>query len=47
MCFIVVPLFSSPGAKSATGLMEWNDVEAALEAFILANHQTVYSQSKR
>ncbi|XP_019851800.1 PREDICTED: heterogeneous nuclear ribonucleoprotein L-like [Amphimedon queenslandica] len=32
-------------AKSATGLMEWSDTETALEAFILANHQQVYSQS--
>ena len=32
------------GAKSATGLMEWIEMEVALEAFIIANHQTVYSQ---
>ena len=34
------------GAKSSTGLMEWMNVETALEAFLLANHQQVFSQSK-
>ena len=34
------------GAKSSTGLMEWINVETALEAFVLANHQQVFSQSK-
>ena len=38
-------LFITEGAKSATGLMEWGDIEIALEAFILGNHQTVQSQS--
>lgn len=41
-CSLVMLLL---GVKSATGLMEWMTVEASLEAFILANHQTVYSQS--
>ena len=26
--------------------MEWVDADTALDAFVLANHQTVYSQSK-
>ena len=34
------------GSKSATGLMEFMDPDAALDAFVLVNHQTVFSQSK-
>lgn len=34
------------GNKSATGLMEWIDVDTSLDAFVLANHQTVYSESE-
>ena len=33
------------GAKSATGLTEWADIEISLEAFVFANHQTMFSQS--
>ena len=34
------------GAKSATGLLEWSDVDMALDAFVITNHTTVYAQSK-
>ena len=34
------------GAKSATGLLEWSDVDSALDAFVIANHTTVYAQSE-
>ena len=39
-------MLSLVGAKSATGLMEWADIEISLEAFVFANHQTMFSQSK-
>ena len=45
---LCVPIpFQSPGsaAKSCTGLLEWPDQDTALDAFVLANHQTIYSQS--
>ncbi len=35
------------GSKSATGLMEWAEPEGAMDAFVMANHQTIYSGSKR
>ena len=34
------------GSKSATGLMEWPEPEGAMDAFVMANHQTIYSGSK-
>ena len=34
------------GGKSATGLMEWADVESALEVYVIANHYTMHSLSK-
>ncbi len=43
-CYLIMFFIISEGAKSATGLMEWIEMEVALEAFIIANHQTVYSQ---
>ena len=33
------------GGKSATGLMEWSDVESALEVYVVANHYTMHSLS--
>ena len=33
------------GGKSATGLMEWADVESALEVYVVANHYTMHSLS--
>lgn len=50
-----VPVFTSmkffsqgqPGGKSATGLMEWTDVESALEVYVIANHYTMHSLSGR
>jgi heterogeneous nuclear ribonucleoprotein L len=39
--------FFSQGAavKSATGLMEWGDVDLALEAFVLGNHHTLFAKN--
>ena len=34
------------GGKSATGLMEWTDVESALEVYVIANHYTMHSLCK-
>lgn len=34
------------GGKSATGLMEWPDVESALEVYVIANHYTMHSLSE-
>ena len=34
------------GSKSATGLMEWSEPDGAMDAFVMANHQTIYSSSK-
>ena len=34
-----------PSTKSCTGLIEWPDQEAVLDAFVLTNHQTIYSQN--
>ncbi len=42
----VTVLGSGAGSKSATGLMEFMDPDASLDAFVLVNHQTVYSQSE-
>lgn len=37
---------SGSGSKSATGLMEWSEPDGAMDAFVMANHQTIYSSSK-
>ena len=37
---------SGSGSKSATGLLEWLEVDSALDAFVMTNHQTAFSQSK-
>ena len=34
-----------PSCKSATGLMEWGDIDAALDAFVLGNHHTLFAKS--
>jgi len=34
------------GGKSATGLMEWPDVESALEVYVIANHYTMHALCK-
>ena len=39
-------LHSGSGSKSATGLLEWLEVDSALDAFVMTNHQTAFSQSK-
>ncbi|XP_065919723.1 heterogeneous nuclear ribonucleoprotein L-like isoform X2 [Dysidea avara] len=39
--------FFSQGGKSATGLMEWSDVESALEVYVIANHYTMHALSGR
>ena len=36
---------AGPSVKSATGLMEWGDVDLALEAFVLGNHHTLFAKS--
>ena len=33
--------------KARAGLMQWLNVESALDAFVLANHATVPTSSKR
>lgn len=33
------------GSKSATGLLEWLEVDSALDAFVMTNHQTAFSQN--
>lgn len=38
--------FFSQGGKSATGLMEWDTVEEALETFVVATHTTVQASGK-
>jgi len=40
-----IPYPPGSAAKSCTGLLEWPDQDTALDAFVLANHQTIYSQS--
>lgn len=37
---------SGSGSKSATGLLEWLDIDSSLDAFVMTNHQTAFSQSK-
>lgn len=37
---------SGSGSKSATGLMEWSEPDGAMDAFVMANHQTIYSSSE-
>ena len=37
---------SGSGSKSATGLLEWLEIDSALDAFVMTNHQTAFSQSK-
>lgn len=39
-------LFTGSGSKSATGLMEWSEADGAMDAFVMANHQTIYSSSE-
>lgn len=39
-------LSAGSGSKSATGLLEWLDVDSSLDAFVMTNHQTAFSQSK-
>lgn len=39
-------IITGVGTKSATGLMEWIEPEGAMDAFVMANHQTIYSGSK-
>jgi heterogeneous nuclear ribonucleoprotein L len=36
---------AGPACKSATGLMEWTDVDLALEAFVLGNHHTLFAKN--
>ena len=40
------PMCAGSGSKSATGLMEWSEADGAMDAFVMANHQTIYSSSK-
>jgi len=42
----VVIILVGMGSKSATGLMEWPEPEGSMDAFVMANHQTIYSGSK-
>ena len=41
-CYSSLP---GPSCKSATGLMEWADIDMALDAFVLGNHQTLFAKS--
>ena len=38
--------FLSQGPRSATGLMEWDTVEEALESFVVATNSTVQSRGE-
>lgn len=38
--------FFSQGGKSATGLMEWDTIEEALESFVVATHTTVQASGE-
>ena len=44
---VVCVAHTGSGSKSATGLLEWLEVDSALDAFVMTNHQTAFSQSKR
>lgn len=43
---LCLPHLLGSGSKSATGLMEWSEPDSAMDAFVMANHQTIYSSSK-
>ncbi len=47
LCHLSLSLsLSGSGSKSATGLLEWLEIDSALDAFVMTNHQTAFSQSK-
>ena len=49
LCFCCKPNcpgVAGPTVKSATGLMEWGDVDLALDAFVLGNHHTLFAKSE-
>lgn len=45
-CAALTPSPPGSGSKSATGLMEWSEPDGAMDAFVMANHQTIYSSSE-
>ena len=46
LCLFFFLSLSGSGSKSATGLLEWVEIDSALDAFVMTNHQTAFSQSK-
>ena len=46
LSFFLFLSLSGSGSKSATGLLEWLEIDSALDAFVMTNHQTAFSQSE-